>query len=131
MKLVFVLVSLFAFNFALASSVSCYQQAINLKDFNQDQKSKQAFAYNLCKGSEDTYPITCYEEFLTLPDYILPTTTDKHFTALTMCRGATKTKISPMNCFLEAIKLPIAQTVNHKSPVEFAIQFCKAKHQYL
>ncbi len=114
-----------------ASSVDCYKKAIDLKDFNQDAKSKQSFAYNLCKGSEDSYPVTCYEEFIDLPDYIFPIKSEKHYAALSLCRGATKSKITPMSCFMEAIKLPIEQTQIAKNPIEFAVNFCKAKHQYL
>ncbi|MFZ4715271.1 MAG: hypothetical protein ACOYL6_16230 [Bacteriovoracaceae bacterium] len=113
---------------AHASSVDCYKMAIGLKSANQDDKSKQAFAYNLCKGSEDHYPVTCYEEFLSLPDYIIPTQAEKHFTAFTICRGAIKSKMTPMNCFMEAIKLPNDLTLIYKNPIEFSINFCKAKH---
>ncbi len=114
-----------------ASSVDCYKAAMQLKEFNQVSKSKQSFAFNLCKGSDDLYPIKCYEEILTIPDYIIPTLSQKHYTALTLCKGATKTNITPMSCFLDAIQLTIGQTQNFKSPIDFAIEFCKAKHQYL
>lgn len=121
---------LMSFN-SLASSVECYKKAIQMKDFDQDDKTKQSFAYNLCKGSEDLFPVTCYEEFVNLPDYILPTQAAKHYAALTVCRGATKGKISPMSCFMEAIVLPLELTQTHKTPIDFALNFCKAKHQYL
>jgi hypothetical protein len=130
MKYLISLLVLLSFN-TFASSVDCYRKAIQLKDIDQEDKTKQSFAYNLCKGSDDSFPVSCYEEFLTLPDYILPTAAAKHFAALTICRGAMKGKISPMSCFMEAIVLPLDLTLNHKTPIEFAINFCKARHQYL
>jgi hypothetical protein len=130
MKYVSFILLVLSFN-SFASSVDCYKKAMELKDLNEDAKSKQAFAYNLCKGSEDNFPVICYQEFLNLPDYILSSPAAKHYAALSICRGAVKGKISPMSCFMDSIVLPLELTQNHKTPVDFAINFCKAKHQYL